>query len=409
MVHDHDPVALAARCAAEAAADPATAALSLRIAAVFIICAASAIGVFLPLALSRSRPFARGRVSFFVLKAFGAGVILATGLVHMMPASLEALGNECAGWPGDEFPWTGTIMTATMIVVLAIEHAISSAVEVRMHKRLRSLARGGATATTPPGAKIHTHEHGHTLLTKGNGAAAADPEAGHRHRATPASPHTDACCPPSPVARDGVACAASDLSLAVVHGVGPAHGHGHTHQHSSAGEEAGDTAALTPCPTAVRHKALAQVLELGIGLHSVLIGIALGVARDAGSARALLIAISFHQAFEGVALGGCLIEAEYSTRAYTAMAAAYSMMTPVGVAIGIGIRTAYNPSSSTALGVTGAFDAVAAGILVYMALVDLVAVDFMSARFRADGKLQASGYGGLVVGAAAMTVLALWA
>jgi solute carrier family 39 (zinc transporter), member 1/2/3 len=122
-----------------------------------------------------------------------------------------------------------------------------------------------------------------------------------------------------------------------------------------------------------------------------------------------LIAIAFHQCFEGVALGGCLLEAEYSTRAYAAMAAAYSLTTPVGVAIGIGIRAAYNPNSATALGVTGAFDAVAAGILVYMALVDLVAVDFMSAKFRAETRLQVAGYGGLIVGAAAMTVLALWA
>ena len=68
-----------------------------------------------------------------------------------------------------------------------------------------------------------------------------------------------------------------------------------------------------------------------------------------------------------------------------------------------------NPNSPTGLGVAGAFDAVAAGILVYMALVDLVAVDFMSARFRADTRLQAAGYGGLVLGALAMSVLAVWA
>ena len=91
------------------------------------------------------------------------------------------------------------------------------------------------------------------------------------------------------------------------------------------------------------------------------------------------------------------------------MGLAYSLTTSTGIALGIGIRSAYNPNSPTGLGVAGAFDAVAAGILVYMALVDLVAVDFMSARFRADTKLQAAGYGGLVLGALAMSVLAVWA
>ena len=125
--HDHGaPV----DCSSVDGVAPA-AALTIRVAAIFIIFAASAAGVFLPSLLSRWRPFARGRAAFFVLKAFGAGVILATGLVHMMPAAIEYLTNECTGWPSFE-SWTGVIMTATMIAVLAAEHAISAAVEARL-------------------------------------------------------------------------------------------------------------------------------------------------------------------------------------------------------------------------------------------------------------------------------------
>ena len=53
----------------------------------------------------------------------------------------------------------------------------------------------------------------------------------------------------------------------------------------------------------------AQVLESGIAFHSVLIGIALGVSDSPCTIRPLLAALTFHQFFEGVALGSCLLQA----------------------------------------------------------------------------------------------------
>jgi len=47
-------------------------------------------------------------------------------------------------------------------------------------------------------------------------------------------------------------------------------------------------------------------LELGIVAHSVIIGIALGVSNSPCTIRPLLAALSFHQFFEGFALGGCI-------------------------------------------------------------------------------------------------------
>lgn len=52
-----------------------------------------------------------------------------------------------------------------------------------------------------------------------------------------------------------------------------------------------------------------QVLELGIALHSVLIGMALGVSQEPEAARPLAAALVFHQSFEGFALGSALAEA----------------------------------------------------------------------------------------------------
>ena len=50
-----------------------------------------------------------------------------------------------------------------------------------------------------------------------------------------------------------------------------------------------------------------------------------------------------------------------------------------------------------------------AGILIYMSLVDLIAVDFTSERFRSSLKLQASSYLCLILGVGLMAVVAIWA
>ena len=50
------------------------------------------------------------------------------------------------------------------------------------------------------------------------------------------------------------------------------------------------------------------MLETGIAFHSVLIGIALGVSNSPCTIRPLLAALTFHQFFEGVALGSCLLQ-----------------------------------------------------------------------------------------------------
>jgi zinc transporter 1/2/3 len=110
-----------------------------------------------------------------------------------------------------------------------------------------------------------------------------------------------------------------------------------------------------------------------------------------------------------LALGACLIEAEYSACAYAGFGAFYALSAPLGVGLGLAISSTYSPNAPVALAVSGVFDAVSAGILIYMALVDLIAVDFASKRFRADGRLQAAGFGALGLGAGLMTLLALWA
>lgn len=49
-----------------------------------------------------------------------------------------------------------------------------------------------------------------------------------------------------------------------------------------------------------------QILELGIVLHSVILGISLGVSRSAKTIKPLVAVLTIHQCFEGIGLGGCI-------------------------------------------------------------------------------------------------------
>jgi zinc transporter 1/2/3 len=78
-------------------------------------------------------------------------------------------------------------------------------------------------------------------------------------------------------------------------------------------------------------------LEIGIAIHSVLIGMALGLASE--EFIPLLIAISVHQLFEGLALSSVLQQIKFDrTWVAIVLIAVYVLSTPVGVAFGILIR-----------------------------------------------------------------------
>jgi zinc transporter 1/2/3 len=103
------------------------------------------------------------------------------------------------------------------------------------------------------------------------------------------------------------------------------------------------------------------------------------------------------------------VQAKFKTTSAAIMATFFSVTTPVGIAIGIGISSVYNENSPTALIVQGVFDAASAGILIYMALVDLLAADFMNPRLQTNFKIQLGANISLLLGAACMSVLAKWA
>lgn len=63
--------------------------------------------------------------------------------------------------------------------------------------------------------------------------------------------------------------------------------------------------------------------ECGVIFHSIFIGITLGITADEDTARALLIALMFHQGCEGFALGSTFVLARYSLLKYSLLALAF--------------------------------------------------------------------------------------
>ncbi|GLA32359.1 hypothetical protein AnigIFM63326_011503 [Aspergillus niger] len=124
------------------------------------------------------------------------------------------------------------------------------------------------------------------------------------------------------------------------------------------------------------------LLEAGILFHSIFIGMALSVATGT-SFIVLLVAICFHQTFEGFALGSriaSLIPDLFPPSSYRPwlMALAYGTTTPIGQAMGLVLHNLYDPASTTGLLTVGITNAISSGLLLFAGLVELLAEDFLS-------------------------------
>ncbi|KAI3755984.1 hypothetical protein L1987_55795 [Smallanthus sonchifolius] len=185
-------------------------------------------------------------------------------------------------------------------------------------------------------------------------------------------------------------------------------GHVHVHAHATDGHAHGSVISSHEYQL-IRHRIISQVLELGIIVHSVIIGLSLGASQHISTIKSLLAALSFHQFFEGMGLGGCISQAKYKSLATAIMAIFFSLTTPIGIAVGMGISRIYREDSTTSLIVEGILNSGSAGILVYMALVDLLAADFMNPRMQSNLRLQLGANVSLLLGAGCMSFLAIWA
>lgn len=85
--------------------------------------------------------------------------------------------------------------------------------------------------------------------------------------------------------------------------------------------------------------------------------------------------------------------------------AAYGLVTPLGIAIGVGVRNTFQPNDPNTILVIGILDSLSAGVLLYGALVNLLAKDFLTGEMLDASNLRLGGaLLSMFVGAALMSL-----
>ncbi|KAL2270740.1 hypothetical protein VTJ83DRAFT_111 [Remersonia thermophila] len=412
--------------------------------ALFLILALSTLACGFPLVSQRlTKGTKRQRAILFVGQHFGTGVLLATAFVHLLPTAFTSLTDPCLPhlFSQGYRPLAGLVAMISALVVVALESYL-----------------------TTRGAAAHSHSHawdeddGDGDGDNGaNGSAAAE-HSTHAHARSVRRSRRDR---PSSIPLDdleatqGLVSGASPLpsSTPVLGPVrGDARKPNESAQQTSGGrvdmdnddgsereslsleltlqelEYVETTAALqrqakressppslhhVPSPEEQRRMTLQCVLlEAGILFHSVFIGMALSVATGP-TFVVFLIAISFHQSFEGLALGTRIAALHFprsSPRPWL-MVLAFGATTPIGQAIGLFVHRFYDPMSQTGLLMVGFMNAISAGLLLFAGLVQLLAEDFLSEKSyqTLKGARRVKAYLAVVAGAALMAAVGAFA
>ncbi|PYH99060.1 putative plasma membrane low affinity zinc ion transporter [Aspergillus ellipticus CBS 707.79] len=330
--------------------------MGLRISAVFVILIGSTFGAIFPVF---ARSFGDSKISkyaFFIAKYFGSGVIIATAFIHLLAPAEEALNDDCLTGPITEYSWVEGIVLMTIVVLFFVELMVMR------------YARFG---------------HGHA--------------------------HDSEDDEPQQVVMEHVVSTSPAESVDIKSHM-PGEDHlGHSREHHDV--ELGNN----------KHSDLEEymaqltsifILEFGIIFHSVFIGLTLAVT---GSGFVTLyVVLIFHQTFEGLGLGSRLATVPWPhSKRWTPyfLGLGFGISTPIAIAIGLGVRNSYSTDGATTLIVSGVFDSISAGILIYTALVELMAHEFMfsTSMRKAPIHVVLSAFGLLCLGAMLMALLGKWA
>lgn len=331
----------------------------------------------------------------FYCQHIGTGVLLATAFVHLLPTAFESMTDPCLPdfFSKGYTPLPGLVAMVSAIIVVAIESYLT--------------ARGAGHS--------HSHNHGYfdsddeheSELPMMDTAGLSDRRTGSRppdiHLEAMESQGLVAGVSPLPGSspmnqeskklNDDFNDADSDLDLDMdeLDPSGSSSMRNRSGPYASLKPETTDDEPLTPMtpmspgpqsPEEQQRKMLQCVLlEAGILFHSIFIGMAISVATGPAFV-VFLVAISFHQTFEGLALGSRIAAIQFPRKSIRPwlMVLAYGTTTPIGQAIGLVVHRMYDPKSAGGLLVVGFMNAVSSGLLLYAGLVQLLAEDFLTEK-----------------------------
>jgi zinc transporter 1/2/3 len=359
--------------------------MGLRISSVFVVFIASLLGVMLPLVASRVKWVNLPSWVYFFARYFGSGVIVATAFIHLLFEANENLSSPCLPDAFRDFPYAYGIALIGIFGTFLIELVTKFKIAEKARKA---------------GVKAPVHTHGpNALAVEGNTVELCKRK-----------PHNPDQASLNPVNQ-------TDLEItSAVESTSGAPKDGSASDKQSFKQPAVLTTSLATS-SVTDHKLVVQIsniclLEFGIVFHSIFVG--LTVAVSGAEFKTLYPVIVFHQMFEGLGLGARLDSTPWSPQnewVAWLFAIMFSITTPLGIAIGLGIRTSFELNSPRALITNGVFDAISAGILIYTSLVELMGAEFLhSEEFEhASLKTVLGAYTWMALGAILMALIGAWA
>lgn len=166
----------------------------------------------------------------------------------------------------------------------------------------------------------------------------------------------------------------------------------------------------------------AYLMELAIAVHSVLVGLALGIITESsGAVITLGIALCFHQLFEGVALGMVGANAGLKGHGVIVMIIMFVGSCPLGVVLGIYLESYLDLKAASTNWILGSLNALAAGTLLEIGFVELLPEAFGHGGEKSSSKdekeeRRSISFGTeiarlfcLIAGGSVMVTLAIWA
>jgi len=298
----------------------------LHIAAVFIILVASALGAAIPIVLKYSGSRI-GDLPIVFGKSVGTGVVLACGFIHMLQPSSQSLTSPCVPWEfNTDYNAYAFLYAMLAGLMLHLFDDVFKTILVGRITKAAAATAAAATATADGSSTTNSTdgdvEMGKTQQANGKGGEDED----HKHEDEHHVSH-------------------------------------HVH------------ADLSVIGDSVHKTVEAYMIEVGVTVHSIFIGLSTGVVDDP-TLRVLLIAFCFHQFFEGVALGSRIADAKFPSHFHEILLSSiFSVAAPIGLAVGVGTYTWLNPGGELFLMVQGTFDGICGGILIYLGYV-LLLIDF---------------------------------
>ncbi|KAF7370210.1 ZIP-like iron-zinc transporter [Mycena sanguinolenta] len=332
--------------------------MQLRVASVFIILVCATSGTLFPVLARRSEWLHVPKSVFNFAKYFGSGVIIATAFIHLLSPGLEELSSPCLSPAWSDYPYGMALCLLSIFSIFILELI---AFRWGTSKLEKIGLRHGKYFEESADHYYNSSLQIHTGITQARTPRMAPKE--HKH----------------------------PRKRAVI-------------------SKRKNTVVITTMSTATATEGYRILMTLPLPKY-VLIGLTLAV--DEGF-KILFIVIIFHQTFEGLGLGSRLAFIQLPPR-YNLVpviaAIIFGLSTPVGIAVGLGLRSTYNPGSATASIVSGVLDSLSAGILIYTGLVELLAHEFLFNKEMmnsSNGNL-AYAIGTMLLGCGVMALLGRWA